>query len=205
MRMPATAPWIAPETVLTGRHVRLVPLQESFVPGLFRAGSDPELWKYVPSLVRTEADMARYVRMALADRDKGESFPFVIQAIGADRILGSTRFYALSRQNRNLEIGYTWIDPSAWRSAVNTECKYLLLRHAFETLGCVRVALRTDMRNRRSQRAIERLGAVREGVLRKHMILGDGYVRDTVYYSVIDEEWPKVKAFLESEVAKPGG
>jgi RimJ/RimL family protein N-acetyltransferase len=123
----------------------------------------------------------------------------------SDRILGSTRFYALSKQNRNLEIGYTWIDPSVWRSAVNTECKYLLLRHAFDALGCLRVALRTDSRNQRSQRAIERLGATREGVLRKHMILGDGYVRDTVYYSVIDTDWPRVKAFLEAELARPRG
>jgi RimJ/RimL family protein N-acetyltransferase len=203
--MTSTSPWVDPETALAGRHVRLVPLREAFVPELFRAGSDPEIWRYVPYMIRTEADMAQYVRMALADRDKGESFPFAIQAIDSDRILGSTRFYALSKQNRNLEIGYTWIDPSAWRSAVNTECKYLLLRHAFEALGCLRVALRTDSRNQRSQRAIERLGATWEGVLRKHMILGDGYVPDTVYYSVIDTEWPRVKAFLESELARPKG
>ena len=187
--------WIAPDLTLSGRHVRLVPLETAHAPDLFRIGRDPEIWRFVPYAVHAPEDMLDYVRTAIADREKGESFAFAILDAATGRVLGSTRYYSLSRQHRNLEIGYTWLDPAVWRSAVNTEAKFLLLRHAFETLGCLRVALRTDMRNLRSQRAMERFGAVKEGVFRRHMVMPDGYIRDTVYYSVTDQDWPKVKAF----------
>ncbi|MEO6095046.1 MAG: GNAT family N-acetyltransferase [Fibrobacteria bacterium] len=195
-----TSTWISPELMLTGGGVELVPLAPDHIPGLYRAGKNPELWRFVPFAVASESDMGRYVSMALADRDRGEGFPFTIRHKADGRILGSSRYYSLSPQNRNLEIGYTWLDPSVWRTAVNTECKLLLLRHAFESLGCVRVALRTDLRNLRSRNAIERLGATLEGVLRKHMILPDGYIRDTVYFSITDEEWPQVKNGLAARL-----
>lgn len=197
-----TAVWIRPDLELEGSHVRLVPLQTDHAPALYRAGKDPELWRYVPFMVATPEDMERYVGLALKDRENGESFPFAILAAGSGKVLGSTRYYALSRANRNLEIGYTWLDPSVWRTPVNSEAKLLLFRHAFETLGCLRVALRTDERNQRSQRAMERFGAVREGVFRKHLVLPDGFIRNTVYYSVTDEDWPGVRAFLQASLER---
>jgi RimJ/RimL family protein N-acetyltransferase len=125
------------------------------------------------------------------------TIPFVIIDKESQKIVGSTRFYDISVPNKGLEIGSTWLTPAMWRTSVNTECKYLLLKHCFETIGTIRVQFKTDSRNIRSQRAIERLGAVKEGVLRNHMILPDDYVRDSVYYSIIDREWPVVKLRLE--------
>jgi len=201
-----TPNWIPPSLILEGRHVRLIPLQPGHSPELYRAGADPALWRFVPIRIDSQADMDQYVRTALTSRDTGDSQPFAVTGRSDGRILGSTRFYSMSRPNRNLEIGYTWLAPAVWRSPVNTECKFLLLRYAFETLGCLRVALRTDVRNLRSRAAIERLGARQEGILRKHMILPDGHVRDTVYYSITDEEWPAVKIGLEEKMAeKPDG
>jgi N-acetyltransferase len=196
--MPTTASWIDPSLVLAGRHVRLVPLEMAHAPALFQAGAHEEIWRYVPFRVRNLADMEEYVRLALGDRERGDAHPFAILSAGSGQVLGSTRYYALARSHRNLEVGYTWLDPSVWRTGVNTECKLLLLGHAFEALDCLRAALRTDSRNLRSQRAMERFGAVREGVFRKHLVLPDGFIRDTVYYSVTDEEWPGVKGFLRN-------
>jgi N-acetyltransferase len=195
-----TSAWIPQNLELSGLRVDLIPLETGHAHGLYLAGKDPELWRFVPFTVGRESDMDRYVDLALGDRDRGECFPFTIRDRADGRILGSTRYYGLAPQNRNLEIGYTWLDPAVWRTAVNTECKLLLLRHAFEALGCVRVALRTDFRNLRSRKAIERLGASQEGILRRHMILPDGYIRDTVYFSIIGEEWPRVKAGLEARL-----
>jgi N-acetyltransferase len=192
------APWIPHDLVLHGHDVRLEPLAAGHSAGLFPCAQDPEIWRFVPMTVSRPGDMDRYIDAAMADRDAGQAFPFAIRSAVTGDLLGSTRYYSLNAQHRNLEIGYTWLDPKAWRTAVNTGCKYLLLRYAFESLGCLRVALRTDLRNLRSQRAIERLGAVREGVFRRHMILPDGFVRDTVYYSITDLDWPRVKAFLEN-------
>lgn len=194
--MPTPVPWIDPALTLSGRNVNLLPLNLSHAPGLWAVGKDPELWRLVPIRMQSQADMDEYVRAAVEGRDRGEYLPFVIQSRSSSALIGSTRYYALNPAHRNLEIGHTWLTPSAWRTAANTECKLLLLKYAFETLGCIRVALRTDARNLRSQRAIERLGAKREGVFRKHMILLEGYVRDTVYYSLTDEEWPKARDFL---------
>ena len=127
---------------------------------------------------------------------------FVIVRKSDERAIGMTAYLDIQPRNRGLEIGGTWLTPDVWRTAINTECKYLLLRHAFETLGCIRVQLKTDARNIRSQRAIERLGAVKEGVLRKHMIVKNGYERDTVMYSITDTEWPSVKANLEEKLRR---
>lgn len=198
--MPAH--WIQPDLVLNGEHAMLEPLAPGHSAGLFPCARDPEIWRFVPMAVSKPGDMDRYIAAALADREAGQAFPFAIRSPRTGELLGSTRFYSLNAQHRNLEIGYSWLDPKAWRTAVNTGCKFLMLRYAFESLGCLRVALRTDLRNLRSQLAIERLGAVREGVFRRHMILPDGYVRDTVYYSITDLDWPRVKAFLEKALLR---
>jgi len=175
---------------LEGERVRLLPMEAGHVPELYEAGKDPAIWLYTTRRVRTLEDMRGLVEAALAAKEQGTELP--------GKLVGSTRFLNISAPHRQLEIGWTWLNPSVWRTRVNTECKYLLLRHCFETLGAVRVQLKTDSRNERSQRAIERIGAVREGVLRRHMILPDGYIRDTVMYSVTDLEWPQVKKRLEN-------
>lgn len=200
-----TASWIRPDLVLAGRHVRLTPLEPSHASGLYAVGRDAEIWKYVPFAVREPSDMERYVHAALEARNRGECFPFAITEASTGNLIGSTRYYALAPAHRNLEIGYTWLERSHWRTAANSECKYLLLAYAFGELACLRVALRTDARNLRSRAAMERFGAVREGVFRKHMILPDGHVRDSVYYSVTDEDWPGVRTFLEASLERKTG
>jgi RimJ/RimL family protein N-acetyltransferase len=184
--------------LLTGRIVRLEPLSEDHVPGLTQAGQDEEIWRFMRyGYVHTEAQMREWVDSLLRLRDAGTDLPFTVIHQESGEIAGATRFLEIHREHRGLEIGGTWYAPHFQRTLVNTECKYLLLRHAFETLGCIRVQFKTDLRNERSQRAIERLGAVREGLLRNHMILPDGTVRHSVYYSIIDTEWPTVKERLE--------
>nr|WP_288008451.1 GNAT family protein [Kyrpidia sp.] len=182
---------------LIGRHVKLVPMLESHVDALFEAGKYPEIWEYMSVKVKTKGDMVRLVQHALDARDQGTEFPFVIIEQEENKVVGSTRFLDISAEHRHLEIGWTWLTPKVWRTCVNTECKYLLLSYCFEELGTIRVQLKTDARNLRSQRAIERIGAVREGVFRRHRIVCEGYVRDSVYYSIIDSEWPFVKNRLE--------
>ncbi|MBV9851367.1 MAG: GNAT family N-acetyltransferase [Armatimonadetes bacterium] len=184
--------------LLTGQRARLVPMEPDHAAGLWEAGRHPDIWRYMP-VARPEAlaDMQGLVRAALAEQARGTSLPFTIMDQETNAIVGSTRFLDIVPVHRQLEIGWTWLTPAAQRTRINTECKYLLLRHAFETLGLIRVQLKTDARNERSQRAMERIGAIREGVLRRHRILPDGFVRDSVYYSVIVEEWPQAKAHLE--------
>jgi len=182
---------------LEGERVRLFPMEAGHIPELYEAGKDPAIWTYTTWKVRTPEDMRELVEAALRAREQGTEMPFVILDKESGRLVGSTRFLNIAAAHRQLEIGSTWLSPAVWRTRVNTECKYLLLRHCFETLGAVRVQLKTDSRNVRSQQAIERIGAVREGVLRRHMILPDGYIRDTVMYSITDLEWPRVKERLE--------
>jgi len=182
---------------LTGPRVRLAPMQPSHAAGLYEAGRASEIWAYMPMQIRTPDDMRRLIEEALRAQGAGQELPFVIIDRETERIVGSTRLMDISVAHRGVEIGWTWLSPAAQRTRINTECKYLLLRHCFETLNVLRVTLKTDLRNVRSQQAIERLGAVREGVLRRHRILSDGYVRDSVYYSIIAEEWPAIKARFE--------
>ena len=182
---------------LTGARARLVPMQPPHAAGLYEAGRAPEIWTYMPMQIRTLDDMRRLVDDALRAQRAGEELPFVIIDRETDQIVGSTRLMDVSVAHRGVEIGWTWLSQGAQRTRINTECKYLLLRHCFETLHALRVTLKTDLRNVRAQQAIERLGAVREGVLRRHRILPDGYVRDSVYYSIILEEWPAIKERLE--------
>jgi RimJ/RimL family protein N-acetyltransferase len=152
--------------------------------------------------METEADMRNWVREILARAEKGTDLPFVVVHLASGRIAGATRYLNIAPKDRGLEIGGTWYGTEFQRTGVNTECKYLLLRYAFEILGAIRVQLKTDLRNERSQRAIERIGAVKEGVLRNHMILPDGTFRHSVFYSIIVSEWPGVKARLEEMMRK---
>jgi RimJ/RimL family protein N-acetyltransferase len=183
---------------LTGRVVRLEPLSEAHVPDLAAVGRDASLWAYIPyPPVRSEADMRAWVLDLQARQAKGTDLPFAVVHLETGRAVGASRYLDIQPANRAVEIGGTWYGRAFQRTAANTECKYLLLGHAFEDLGCIRVQLKTDLRNERSQRAIERIGAVREGVLRHSMIMPDGHRRDSVYYSILAEEWPGVKERLE--------
>lgn len=183
---------------LTGEHVRLEPMSTAHVPDLAAVGLDPNIWRFmVYGEMNSEADMRAWVEDILGRQAKGTDLPFAVIDLKSERAIGATRYMNIDRANRSLEIGGTWYAVAYQRTAVNTECKYLLLRQAFEVYGCVRVQFKTDLRNVRSQKAIERLGAVKEGVLRNHVILPDGYLRHSVYYSILPEEWPGVKANLE--------
>lgn len=183
--------------ILEGSHVRLVPMTPEHVPALWEAGSDPDLWRLTVSQVRSEEDMRAYVDAALAGQAAGTTLPFVTTERATGRVVGSTRFGSVEMAHRRVEIGWTWIAAPWQRTAINTEAKYLLLRHAFESLGCLRVELKTDVLNERSRRAILRIGAREEGILRKHQVTDGGRIRDTVYFSILDDEWPAVKARLE--------
>ena len=183
---------------LVGQKVKIRPMEQDDLIELYNAGNSADIWTYMPMSVQSLDDMKRLIDNALKAREQGTEFPFVIIAKDSQKIVGSTRFLDISTANRSLEIGWTWLSPAVWRTSINTESKYLLLRHCFETLGTIRVQIKTDGRNQRSQKAIERLGAVREGVLRRHRIMYDGFVRDSVYYSIIDQEWQLVKTRLES-------
>lgn len=184
--------------VLEGRHVRLEPMTETHVPALAEIGVGHDFWDFmVYGKMETEEDMRGWVREILSRAEKGTDLPFVVLHLETGRVAGATRYLNIMPADRGLEVGGTWYGLDFQRTAVNTECKYLLLKHAFETLGCIRVQLKTDLRNERSQKAIERIGAVKEGVLRNHMILPDGRVRHSVFYSILDTEWDVVKKMLE--------
>lgn len=194
------------EVTLTGDVVRLSPMRREDAGALFEAGGDAATWQYVAfDAGRSLEAMQQWVDSALAARDAGVELPFVIHDQADGRVLGSTRYLNISLANRNLEIGWTWLRPDARRSVVNTECKYLLLRHAFEALHVIRVQLKTDSRNLASRRAIQRIGAVEEGILRKYQINHDGYQRDTAFYSILDTEWPHVRENLKERMGRREG
>lgn len=181
---------------LRGARALLIPMEKEHGPDLLKAGADDRIWSYMPMAVQNEDAMERFMAEALKARDDGWQLPFTIIDQETGDIVGSSRLFALN-PFIGLEIGWTWLSPAVWRTRINSECKYLLMRHAFDDLGALRVQLKTDSRNERSQAAIERLGAKREGVLRKHMVYENGHIRDSVYFSVTDEEWPSVKSRLE--------
>jgi RimJ/RimL family protein N-acetyltransferase len=198
--------WGTSPVTLQGRHVDLVPLARVHIGELWKAAAAPEIWRYMPvPPPESEADMAAIVDAALAQQAAGRELPFAILERAEGRAIGSTRLLDFQPADRGLEIGWTWLARSAWRSPVNTECKYLLLAYAFETLSALRVQLKTDSRNERSRRAIARIGARFEGILRSHRVLWDGYLRDSAYYSVIAPEWPEVKRALEHKLAAGAG
>jgi len=189
--------------ILTGRFVRLEPLAEEHVSGLTAIGIDDSIWRYMPyGFMRNEADIRRWVRGMLAHAAEGTDLPFAAIDLESGCVAGATRYMEIRPSHRGLEIGGTWYGAAYRRTHVNTESKYLLLEHAFERLQCIRVQLKTDSRNERSQRAIERIGGVREGLLRKHLILPDGHIRDSIYYSILDTEWPNVKIRLQEMLAR---
>jgi RimJ/RimL family protein N-acetyltransferase len=183
---------------LEGSVVRLEPLGMQHVAALCEVGLDPSLWALTTIRVNTPADMERYVSDALADQRAGTALPFAAVERASGRVIGSTRFGSIVPAHRRVEIGWTWIAQPWQRTAVNTEAKLLMLRHAFETLGCIRVELKTSALNVRSRAAMRRIGATEEGTMRQHMINADGSLRDSVYFSVIDTEWPAVARRLEA-------
>jgi N-acetyltransferase len=189
---------IAPVT-LTGKHVRLEPLRRDHAKQLWPHADEPEIWSFMPyGPIDSPKRVQWLVDEMLRRQAAGTDLPFAQIDPIANTAIGMTRYMTIERANKSLEIGGTWLGKSYRRTPINTEAKYLLMRHAFEVLGAVRVQLRTDLRNARSQRAIERIGAVREGVIRKHIIMPDGHVRSSVFYSVLGEEWAGVKERLEA-------
>lgn len=182
--------------VLEGRRVRLEPLSQEHAQGLYNRGQQAEDWAYMPRGCFVDlADCRHWIDEANAATDR---VAFAIVERQQDRAVGSSSFLNIRTPHRGLEIGWTWLGRDWQRTFVNTEAKLLLLSHAFETLGAVRVEFKTDGRNTRSQNALERIGAQREGVMRRHMIVQDDYVRDSVYFSITDEDWPQVKPFLQA-------
>lgn len=186
---------------LEGNVVRLEPIGERHVADLAKVGLEDEIWRFMRyGKMKTIAQMTVWVRELLVLQDQGSDLPFAVIYKETGAAVGCTRYLNIDTLDRSLEIGGTWYGLDYQGTLVNTDCKYLLLKHAFEELGCVRVWFKTDSRNQRSQRAIQRLGAVREGVLRNHMLLPDGYIRDSVVYSVLPNEWPQVKMKLEARL-----
>lgn len=186
---------LAPLT-LTGKHVRLEPLTLAHLDGLCAVGLDPALWEWTAGRVATCEHMRAYVETALREQNENTALPFATIETRSGTIVGSSRFANADHANRRVEIGWTWVVPAWQRSAVNTEAKLLMMRHAFEVLGCIRVEFKTDSRNVKSRAALAGIGAREEGTLRSHMIVQNGYRRDSVYFSVIEEEWKGVEARL---------
>ena len=186
--------------ILEGRHVCLEPLSPKHEESLIAAASDGELWNSTFTIVPSRANMAGYIATALSAQAQGRELPFVIIRKSSSQVVGSTRFYDVERDDRSVVIGYTWLAVSAQRTEVNTEAKLLLLTHAFENWRCIRVGFVTDVLNQQSRTALLRLGAKEEGVLRNHMVMPGGRYRDSVCFSIIEAEWPDVKARLKAAV-----
>lgn len=199
---PAPAFTPAPVT-LTGEWVRLEPLSlERHLDPLASIALDPDLWRWTLNVVQTEDDLRRYLEDALREQAEGRSVPFATIDLTSGRAAGCTRFGNIETRHRRVEIGWTWVGREYQRTRVNTEAKLLMLKHAFETWGCYRVELKTNVLNERSRNAMLRIGAKEEGILRKHALNDRGVPRDTVYYSVIDSEWPAVKTRLQAMLAE---
>ncbi len=189
---------------LSGRIVELVPLSRAHLADLTEAGKDASIWTYMRyGTIDSQEKMLGLIEYLLAQQARGTDLPFAVVDRSSGRAIGMTRYMDIQPGNRALEIGGTWYSIAYQRTGVNTECKFLLLQHAFEVLGCIRVQIKTDLRNERSQKAIERIGAVREGVLRDHMILPDGTIRSSVYYSILASEWPSARQRIIELLEKP--
>jgi N-acetyltransferase len=183
--------------VLEGKHILLEPLAIDHAPGLLAAAAYPEIWQWMPFTIESEEQMLRFLKVALKMAEAKTALPFAIISKTADRPIGSTGYWYIESRHRRLAIGASWVTPKWQRSAVNTEAKYLMLRHAFEEMGCIRVEFKVDSLNEKSCVALKRIGATEEGLLRNHMIQPDGRKRHSICFSVIEEEWPEVKARLE--------
>jgi N-acetyltransferase len=200
MPAPMMTEMIVAPVVLQGTKVRLEPLTLAHHADLCEVGLEPDLWRWIPTPVATPAEMVAYIETARGEQTAGLSFPFAQIDVSTGQAIGSTRYMNIEPKHRRLEIGCTWVAPGWQRTSVNTESKYLLLRHAFENLGCIRVELKTDSLNERSRAAIRRIGAAEEGTFRNHMIISSGRIRHTVYFSIVDSEWPNVKSRLEQRL-----
>jgi RimJ/RimL family protein N-acetyltransferase len=187
---------------LEGAHVRLEPLTMAHLDSMTDAGADESLSRYLPYPIHTPAQMRDFIATALDEQARGVSLPFATVDWGTARVVGSTRFLNIDRHHQRVEIGGTWIAPAFQRTSINTEAKYLMLRHAFEAWGCIRVELKTDSLNEQSRVAIARIGAREEGIFRNHMITWSGRIRHSVYFSITSEEWPAVKSRLEHLLAR---
>jgi RimJ/RimL family protein N-acetyltransferase len=194
------AKMIVSPVTLEGPSLRLEPLTAAHHGPFCAVALDDELWRWIPTPVRTPDEMAAYIAFALGEQALGAALPFAVVEKSSGRVIGSTRYGAIEPTHHRVEIGWTWLARPWHRTAANTEAKYLLLRHAFETLGCIRVELKTDALNERSRAAIRRIGAREEGILRSHMITASGRIRDTVYHGIIADEWPAVQAALEAKL-----
>ncbi len=188
-------------TTLQGQRILLRPLEYSDADALLCAAADGELWNLTVTVVPSASTVDSYLKKALDGREAGTVMPFVIVLKDTGEVIGSTRFWKIDPLNRKLEIGSSWISASWQKSFVNTEAKYLMLRHAFEVLDCVRVQFTTDENNQKSRNAILRLGAQQEGIVRHERIMPDGRKRNSVRFSIIDDEWPQVRAHLEQKLA----
>lgn len=194
-------PWVEPVT-LEGSVVRLEPLTSGHLPGLTSVGLEGELWRWTVNVNQSPGDMRAYVDVALAAAASGAEVPFATIVRSSGRVVGSTRYLSIDAHHRRLEIGYTWIAPAWQRTGVNTEAKLLMLTHAFNTLGALRVEFKTDSLNEKSRSALLGIGAREEGTMRNHMVTDSGRRRHSVYFSVIEEEWPQVRQHLESRLAR---
>jgi RimJ/RimL family protein N-acetyltransferase len=187
--------------VLEGERVRLEPLDARHVPGLLEAAADPATWTWLFGRLDDEAALRAWLADALRAREAGTEIPFATLDAKTGRVVGSTRYLAIVPAHRRLEIGWTWLAPATWGTGINVEAKLLLLAHAFDELGAMRVELKTDARNERSRAAILALGARFEGVFRKHMRMPDGRIRDSAWYAITDDDWPAVRTRLEARLA----
>jgi RimJ/RimL family protein N-acetyltransferase len=192
---------LAPVT-LRGRRVRLEPLELEHIAGLAEVATDPRLWQWTIARPTSEAELRTWVEAALANRATGSELPFVTLEAATGRPIGSSRYMSIVLEHRRLEIGWTWVAPPWQRTGANREAKLLMLEHAFETLGCRRVEFKTDSLNEPSRTALLGIGARFEGIFRNHMVMPDGRMRHSAYYSVIDEEWPAVRAGLERSLGR---
>jgi RimJ/RimL family protein N-acetyltransferase len=202
-----TAPLqIVTPVILQGSVVRLEPIRRDHAELFWQAAKDAldNIFQWIPYRMKTPEDFEYLIEKALREQESGESVVFATVDCSSGQVIGSTRFMNIDRANRRVEIGSTWIAPAWQRTAVNTEAKYLMLRQAFEAWQCMRVELKTDALNQKSRSAIQRIGAIEEGTLRKHLITWTGRVRDTVYFSILDTEWPEVKAKLEAKLGAAG-
>jgi N-acetyltransferase len=187
---------------LHGRRVRLEPLGLEHVPRLAEVALDPALWRWTLARPTDEAGLRAWAEAAIAGRDAGTELPFVTLEAATGRPIGSSRYLSIVPEHRRLEIGWTWVAPAWQRTGANREAKLLMLAHAFDTLGCRRVEFKTDSRNEPSRNALLGIGAQFEGIFRNHMVMPDGAMRHSAYYSVIDEEWPAVRDALEASLAR---
>ncbi|MCZ8535326.1 GNAT family N-acetyltransferase [Psychrobacillus psychrodurans] len=182
--------------ILEGDTVTLFPLEMKYKEQVYEAIKNPDIWKYTWREVKTFDDIEQILLIAVQNKDDGKQLPFIIKDKLSGEIIGTTRIGDIDTANRNVEIGWTWLTPSAWRTKVNTECKYLMLQYCFEELKVLRVQFSISGQNIRSQKAVERIGAVKEGTFRKHRIKADGTIHDNIFYSIVDIEWIDVKGKL---------